>query len=372
MISDSVCPQWPRKHRHHDCTPDHEHVPSPPNRDIVIDRGTRPIWGRWPLYDLLSLTTTSGSIAVIIEPQPADPDHPDRPARLVLKTTSGSIVVSFSAPHAASIPENEMKMDLAELAMSGEDGYSPKDKDDDDEVSSSRRKKHRKCKNKNKNKNSKRSSSSHIPPPRPYEIEIQTESGTISGRFLFSTYASLQSGSGSINAMLIPVVYPDLPSNVTIKTRTVTGSQYVRLTEPFEVSAAEDEAANEDTSQPEAEKKKKKKKKKKKPHHHHHHHCPQHAATAHSSHTSAGSGSMHIAYPRVWAGDVHAVARGGGRICLDGKGLQVYKQGGQFADGFKEADGDDDDDRRVWWGSRGDMNVSLAAEGSGSITFFVG
>lgn len=81
---------------------------------------------------------------------------------------------------------------------------------------------------------------------------------------------------------------------------------------------------------------------------------------------------MHIAYPRVWAGDVHAVARGGGRICLDGKGLQVYKQGGQFADGFKEADGDDDDDRRVWWGSRGDMNVSLAAEGSGSITFFVG
>ena len=33
------------------------------------------IWGRFPLYDLLSLTTTSGSIAVTIDPQPADPDN---------------------------------------------------------------------------------------------------------------------------------------------------------------------------------------------------------------------------------------------------------------------------------------------------------
>ncbi|KAL2014739.1 hypothetical protein VTN00DRAFT_2264 [Thermoascus crustaceus] len=346
--------------KHYTCTTEYEYEyeydPSspPPKRDIVLDRGSDSIWGRWPLYDTLSLTTTSGSIAVTIDPQPADPDDPDKPARLVLKTTSGSIAVSFSSPYAASIPENEMKMDLAELAtVSG-------DQDQGVNKSKEKKRKHKTkqhiCKNKPKNKRTyasgSSSSSSPFPPPRPYEIEIHTESGSISGRFLFSTYASLESRTGSISALLIPVFYPSSSSsssssNVTLTTRTSTGSQYVRLTEPFEVPA----------SPPSGGQKKG--------------HSPEY--TARSSHVSSGSGSMRIAYPRVWAGEVHAAAHGG-QIRLGGKGLQVREEeSGGSAVGFKEPgyarDGISFAD--MWWGSRGDMNVSLVAEGSGSIDFFV-
>ena len=42
---------------------------SPQNREIVRETGSRSIWGRYPLYDLLSLKTTSGSSVVTVEPQ---------------------------------------------------------------------------------------------------------------------------------------------------------------------------------------------------------------------------------------------------------------------------------------------------------------
>lgn len=83
---------------------------------------------------------------------------------------------------------------------------------------------------------------------------------------------------------------------------------------------------------------------------------------------------MQIAYPRVWAGEVHASAHGGGQIRLDGEGIQVrMEESGGSAVGFKEPGyaRDGISPAAVWWGSRGDMNVSLVAEGSGSIDFFV-
>ncbi|GAD94997.1 hypothetical protein PVAR5_3631 [Paecilomyces variotii No. 5] len=308
----STCRMWRTGH------PGGRPAKASSEREIIIDKGSESIRGRWPLYDLLSLSTNSGSITVNIDPQPADPEHPDKPARVVLKSVSGSIIVSFSTPHAASMPEVDMQMDVAELKAAQDDGavidrHRGGDRTD--------------------------ASSSHLP-PRPYELEIQTVSGSIYGRFVFSKSASLQSESGSINGVIIPVVYDDLPSNISLSTATVSGHHHIRVTEPFPVSNAGAMSQN--------------------------HKRLVNNATA--SHVSHGSGSVNVAYPRSWAGKVSA-SSGSGSIHLHGKDLELREQDRHHAVGTKRPSKDEE---HTWWGSRGDMEVSVASEGSGSVNFVVG
>ncbi|KAJ9283316.1 hypothetical protein DTO021C3_9090 [Paecilomyces variotii] len=287
-------------------------------REIVIKKGSESIWGRWPLYDLLSLSTDSGSITVNIDPQPADPEHPDKPARIVLKSVSGSIVVSFSSPQAASMPEVDMQMDVDELkAAHG-----------DDAVIDKHRGGHRND-----------ASSGHLP-ARPYELEIQTVSGSIYGRFVFSKSASLQTESGSINGVLIPVVYDDLPSTISLSTATVSGHHHIRVTEPFLVSKSHTTPQK-------------------------HRRVVDHATASHISH---GSGNINVAYPPSWAGNVSASSVSGS-IHLQGKGLKIIEQSRSHAVGTKEPS---DDQEARWWGGQGDMKVSVGSEGSGSVNFVVG
>lgn len=287
-------------------------------REIIIEKGSESIWGRWPLYDLLSLSTDSGSITVNIDPQPADPEHPDKPARVVLKSVAGSIIVSFSAPHAASMPEVDMQMDVDELKTAHDDSAVI---------------------DKHRGGDHTDVSSGHLP-PRPYELEIQTVSGSIYGRFVFSKNASLQSESGSINGVVIPVVYDDLPSNISLSTATVSGHHHIRVTEPFLVSDSGAMSQN--------------------------HMLRVNHAT--SSHTSRGSGSVNVAYPRSWAGNVNA-SSGSGSIHLHGKDLKIIEQDRNHVVGSKAPS---DNERPTWWGSQGDMKVSVASEGSGSVNFVVG
>lgn len=168
---------------------------SPQKREIIVDNGHNSITGRYPLFELLSLSTTSGAISVAVVPQPADPMNPDEPARLRIRSQSGSISVSFTAPAVASVPELEAQM--VECAEYGNGKYQ----------------------------------NPHTLPLRPYEIEIETDSGTISGCFIISTSVHLSSKSGSINANLIPIA-SDLEQSVSILTQTTSGSQQIHLTNP--------------------------------------------------------------------------------------------------------------------------------------------
>ncbi|KAL1971180.1 hypothetical protein VTN77DRAFT_132 [Rasamsonia byssochlamydoides] len=300
------------------------------SREIIVDKGSETIWGHWPLYDLLSLTTTTGAIAVSIEPQPADPKHPDKPARVVLQTVSGSIAVSFSSPRAASIPERDVKM---------ADFTSNSSKEPEGSKKPSQRSSYAAGHN--------HGSDEFIPlPPRPYELEIKTESGLITGRFIFSTSASVVSQSGSIQALFIPVVFDgDNKSNAFLVTRTSTGSQHIELSEPVVVSSGNIHHSRLVAS-PEGK-------------------LSGYATSSHST----GSGSIQIAYPSSWAGTVHATTPRGGSICLDGPGLQVTKDGEGNAVGIKHPHRNEKG--AEWWGSRGDMNVSVEMHGPGAINFYV-
>ena len=247
-------------------------------REIVVNNGPHSIWGRYPLYDLVSLTTTSGSVAVSLVPQPADPEKPDEPARLLIKTESGSVLVNFG--HISGNVE-----DVSSL------------------------------------------------PRRPYQVEIQTQSGSISGVFPFSSSASLSTDEGSINAVLAPVIGRE-EDDVTISTTTSHGSQNIRLAEPVISHDVNERLSFIPTA----------------------------------SHTST-DGSLNLHYPRHWAGNVHAWTGPSGVSCLNGRGLRVVKSGDGNAWAIKKPD---DSPEYYWWGGRGGMNVSLAAVEDGAISFFVG
>lgn len=195
-------------------------------------------------------------------------------------------------------------------------------------------------------------------PARPYEVDVRTQTGSISGRFVFSSSARLSTDTGSISAALIPVVIPEHgplaesydsnPGNssstpVSIETVTGTGSQQINMHAPVFPAASDASSTSTRAGKP----------------------------AARASHVVGETGSLHIRYPPQWAGTVHAHSeQQQGAICLDGKGLVVSKDGQGSADGHK--DPVEDDGAYAWWGGRGDMAVSLEVDGSGSIMFAVG
>lgn len=267
-------------------------------RKIVIEKQSESIVGRYPMFDLLSLSTTSGSIRATVIPQRADSQSPDEPARLHIRTGSGSIAVSFIFPGATVLPTIKSKQ------KSG-------------------------LENKSWNE---------IWPPqfRPYEIDVETTSGSISGQFLFSTSARLSSESGSISARLLPIVRLINSRNVgckeevnfvadaaLISTWTGSGSQNVYLTSPCFVpfSGEAFEANSSVTGKPSL------------------------------SHHDTQSGNLNINYPVAWTGNAHAQSESG-NIAFDGKGLEVVSNEDGSVDGFKS-------EGQKEWRS---INVSLGSE----------
>lgn len=315
-------------------------------------------------------------------PQPADPEHPDEPARLRIRSESGNIAVAFSAPEAARLSEYEMT-DMETEAHLGHD----KDTDQDNRLNRRGRKqkqkqkqKHKckckckckgdgKCKTKCKGKQGcdKNNNNHHHNNPsnqtilaRPYIIDIESHSGSIFGRFTFSRSINLSSSTGSITATLIPVIYTDAteshPQTVTVHTHTQDGSQQIRLTEPIIIGKSHDgsgsgsESGSGSGSEDDRNS------------------YPLTSLSypnprALASHESQ-SGSMHVSYPRQWAGNVRAESEGG--IFLGGKGLVVKREDEGVVDGRRE---DDNESGTNWWG--GDMDVSLESS-QGAVSFFAG
>lgn len=281
-----------------------------------------------------------------MHPQPADADNPDEPARLRIRTQSGSVSVSFAAPEAARLPADELALELTELKLT------------EDEIirqwvgqRSSRKKKcMKRCKQhwdkRNMNKGEGDDVHRHHThlPPRPYTVDIETASGSISGRFVFSASARLVSHTGSVTANLIPIAYGGEyhrgSGDLSLHTHSRAGSQQVRLTEPIFVGSPSSSGSGSVNCNAEADT----------------------APIATASHTTK-TGHMHIAYPRQWAGTVHGESRTGAML-LRGRGLRVTKGDG-WVEGVKEAERG----CRGWAG--GHMNVSLMTT-DGSVLFYVG
>ncbi|KAJ5625665.1 hypothetical protein N7510_001974 [Penicillium lagena] len=302
---------------------DHNPPPPPPApildgtppRDLSISRGSDAINGVFPLFDSLSLSTSTGEIRVTIVPQGLSHSATQStPAKLRIRSDSGNVVVSFAAPAAASIPEfdTEMRHHVHEYSH----GYNLHNHGGHAEVVSA------------------------LPPPREYEVDVETRSGSIAGRFLFSTSLRLVAGAtgderGSISALLIPLVLEDEEAhstvrheNIPILTRTWAGNQSIRITEPVVLGGRT-------------------------------HHGRIFSGPAVASHLS-GKGSIELGYPTSWAGTVHART---GRmddpgILLGGRGVDVLERVDGGVKGHRVWERESETDESNWWGAHGDMEVS--------------
>lgn len=293
---------------------DHSSEDLQAGREIILNKGSTAVYGRYPLYDLLNIKTTSGSVNIIVDPQPADPKKPDEPARLIIETEAGAVSVAFlqySIDTIATFENGDTKkvdniIDLDYLKTSGATSISQV--------------------------------KGRIP-YRPYEVEIKTQSGSINGRLVFTTSAKLETQSGYISASFVPVVSPDEVVHATLTTATVSGGQDISVGEPLIIEAS-DKTYPAGTGE---------------------------MSTSSSSHTSQ-SGSLQIKYPHSWAGHVEAFTKSGW-IGLGGDGVEVIEQTQGHAVGVKNPDRDHQ--KHGWWGSRGDMDVVIESTGSGSIQFHV-
>ncbi|KAI1329399.1 hypothetical protein F5Y16DRAFT_365894 [Xylariaceae sp. FL0255] len=161
--------------------PQHQQVPltagspqtsteTPPSRRIVIHTNSKPVSGAYPLYDLLSISTQSGSISVSVTPHAASSEDPaDQPTSLQLNAVSGSVYASLDA--ALDVPARE------------------------------------------------------------YITSVSSQGGSVSGTYPLGTSTSVSSRSGSLNGIEL-VVMPS--SNTTSKPRQLrtaahSGSQSVRI-----------------------------------------------------------------------------------------------------------------------------------------------
>ncbi|OAX77846.1 hypothetical protein ACJ72_07850 [Emergomyces africanus] len=329
----------------------HDHGPSE-KRDISVNTTTNSIVGKFPLYDSLTLTTVTGSIAVVVDPQPAHPEQPDKPARVSIRTESGSISVAFRLPGVQpALNDASSFTQLQTLYHSEKPSAQSKDN------------------NKNNNLHA-------FLTPRAYEVEIHTSSGSISGQIAFSSLLNISTLSGSISANLIPLVFlpyedeepphdphepyhppghgrdsiPAHRANISIVTSTETGSTHLSLSEPFFPPPPE-QPAKKATNKPGPPQQGK--------------HIPR-SITAH--HIARGSGSLAVVYPPSWAGRVHAASSGKGRVRLGGEGLQVRPGNETLADGVRYPDPEDEWDA-PWWGASGLMNVTIVSNG-GMVDFF--
>jgi hypothetical protein len=162
-----------------------------PRREHRQREKSHSITGTYQLYDLLDLSTTSGTISITVEVQPGD-----KPAVLRLSTTSGSVNVRM-------------------VPTSGEGGWffwkKPKDTTNLEE----------KVQNLG----------------RVFQTEISTKSGSASGSVVHGNGGSttISTGSGSISISVYPVGVSGNDPLSTLTTSAGSGSQNIRILSPSSV-----------------------------------------------------------------------------------------------------------------------------------------
>ena len=165
-------------------------------RSIDVRTTAAPIRGSWPLYDRLSLASTSGDIAAGIEPRPARPDA-EEPAALFLRTTSGDIE-AWEPVHAA------------QAAFAAQLGGA--------EAAAARK-------------------PEALVPPRNYLTTVHSTSGTVRGALAFTRAAQVEGVSGNVALDLLPVLPAALAGGggdaSSLVTSTISGATVVRLLKPL-------------------------------------------------------------------------------------------------------------------------------------------
>ncbi|EFQ97983.1 hypothetical protein MGYG_01019 [Nannizzia gypsea CBS 118893] len=372
-----------RHHRHH-----HQHSVGYHNhgfgchsispREIIVREKETWIHGNYPLYDLLDLSTRSGSIYVTIDPQPAHPDDPTRPAKVSIRSRTGNVFVRFRMPNddavvsdalstfvdAKSQPSLFKEVFLKDPALSHHPWQS---------------------------------NSSSIP-PRPYEFNIETRNGNVFAVLGFSTHAAIKTQWGNINTHLTPLVFENTTfyknteckdcDDISITTHTRSGNVFLSVTEPSFIASEKPEHVPGDTASNAPNTKMRidprspdtniqkawdriLKALNKTPDHSEVKACSHSELNVSAYHKSYNSGNMAISYPNSWAGRVLAMTSRRGNAVLRGKGLEVT---GRSPDGRsalaakKPTIGHDD--KNSWWGSEGNMRVNLDAL-RGSVEFDV-
>jgi hypothetical protein len=140
-----------------------------PSRRVVLHSESNSISGAYPLYDLLSISTRSGSISVAVTPHSAAEDDPYQPAVLKLRSESGSVNMR--------LPEAFADLTHAATQLGA--------------------------------------------PAREYITTVGTQAGSISGTFPLGARTTLDSHSGGLSGIELVV----MPSNTTEPRRLRTASR---------------------------------------------------------------------------------------------------------------------------------------------------
>lgn len=170
------------------------------SRIIDVRTTSAPINGAWPLYDYLSLQSTSGDIRVAVNPHAADPDTP-KPATLYIKSLSGD--VDFREPiHAA---EGTFRIGQALSAAADR-------------------------------RRALAQAEAQLP-PREYRVDVHTSSGDIVGAAAFGAASGFRSTSGTISLEVLPVLDARLAEvggrQVELTTSSTSGATDVKVLEPL-------------------------------------------------------------------------------------------------------------------------------------------
>lgn len=250
------------------------------NRQVTIHHTTDSIHGTYTFFDTLSLSTTTGSIDVTInqEPIPSPSSSPltqDQPSRVIISSDTGDIRVSFQE------------------------------------------------------------SQQHVAIPRVYTVDIRTGTGNIEGTIPFTDNIALQTTSGCIRAVLVPVISGVVPWAPSILTVSGTGSQFVCVAEPVMLSGLGLRPGLGERVYP-----------------------GQKGTMGQASHVSS-EGSLNIRYPTAWAGWVELR---GCSNCMVGEGVVRVCSGDGCVRGVKQQHG-----QGTWRGSN-DMGISLRTRGSAMFT----
>jgi len=165
-----------------------------PSRRIILHTTSESVSGSYPLYDLLHISTQSGSISASVTPHSASSEDPSHPATLQLFSTSGSIHADLSG----TFIEHDVDADYARSLRHQDDGA----------VRFKR------------------------PPERHYITSVDAQSGTIFGVFPLGVDTKLESRSGSLRTELV-VMPVNASESRRLETVSRGGSQSIRIVDSY-------------------------------------------------------------------------------------------------------------------------------------------
>ncbi|KAI0457254.1 hypothetical protein F5B21DRAFT_464830 [Xylaria acuta] len=260
---------------------------TPDPRRIVIRSSSNSISGSYPLYDLLSISTESGSISVAVTPHSASSEDPSQPASLDLKSNSGSVHVNFPE----TFVEHHIRSDSVTSEPPPPYSSTIKVADHDDSAQYDTQADRDSNPEQNYGDGSGNAAIQSGIPAREYITSVSTRSASISGTFPLGSYTSLNSQSGSLSGIELVVVPTNTSGSRRLKTISADGMQSVRVVDNDFWTVGKNA-------------------------------WWEGMVSKHESH----SGSINMEYPDSWEGTIE-VETESGSISVTGRGVEIIREG---------------------------------------------